>query len=157
MSNPSPPPAGGDPQQPGQSPYGQPQYGQPQYGRPQYGQQQYPQQQYPQQPYGQPAYPQQPPYGAQIPQDHPQATTVLILGILGLVTCQILGPVAWVMGNRVVAEIDAGNGAVGGRSNASIGRILGIVATVILGLSLLFVVAVLIIAFAGTAIRVGAG
>jgi uncharacterized membrane protein YjgN (DUF898 family) len=73
----------------------------------------------------------QPPYAAP-PPNHPQAITVLVLGILGLVVCGILGPFAWVMGNRVVREIDASGGTVGGRSEANIGRILGIVATVLL-------------------------
>ena len=31
------------------------------------------------------------------------------------------------MGNQVIREIDASGGAVGGRSNANVGRILGIV------------------------------
>ncbi len=71
-----------------------------------------------------------PPYGGFGAPDHPQATTVLILGILGLVLCQLISPFAWVMGNRVVAEIDASNGQLGGRSTANAGRICGIVGTV---------------------------
>ena len=70
-------------------------------------------------------------------QDHPQATTILILGICGLVLCQILGPFAWSMGNKALREIDASQGQLGGRDMVNIGRILGIVATVILGLALL--------------------
>jgi hypothetical protein len=97
-------------------------------------------------PYGAP--PPQPPYGQQPygygpPQDHPQATTVLVLGILGLVMCQIISPIAWVMGNRVVREIDATGGQLGGRSSANAGRICGIVGTVLIGLSLLFLVLLL--------------
>ena len=75
--------------------------------------------------YGPPAYGG---YGPPAP-NHPQATTVLILGILGLVLCGIIGPFAWVMGNRVVGEIDASGGRWGGRSEANIGRVLGIVVT----------------------------
>lgn len=101
----------------------------------------------------------QPPYGAQPgpqgpppqqpywvrPPDHPQTTTVLVLGIVGLALCQILGPVAWVMGNRVVGEIDASRGLLGGRDTANIGRILGIVSSVllILGVAFFFLVVVL--------------
>ena len=85
----------------------------------------------------------QPPYG--VPRDHPQATTVLVLGILGLVACQVLSPIAWAMGNRVVREIDASGGWVGGRSMANGGRICGIVGTILLAgsvvlLFLMFVV-----------------
>lgn len=90
-----------------------------------------------------PQPPMQPPY-AQQPPNHPQAITVLVLGILGLVVCGILGPFAWVMGNRVVREIDAARGAVGGRSEANVGRILGIIASVLLVLGLLLVVLVFV-------------
>ena len=72
-------------------------------------------------------------YGAPVP-DHPQSTTVLVLGIVSLVVCSILGPFAWMMGNRVVREIDASRGLMGGRSSANAGRICGIIATVLLGL-----------------------
>jgi uncharacterized membrane protein YjgN (DUF898 family) len=102
-------------------------------------------------PPGQPPYGNYPPnqygapYGGFAPPDHQQAMLVLILGILGLVLCQVLSPVAWVMGNRVVAEIDASNGQIGGRSTANAGRICGIVGTVLLGLALLITVAAVII------------
>jgi uncharacterized membrane protein YjgN (DUF898 family) len=95
--------------------------------------------------YGAPGYGGQGPYVAQ---DHPQATTVLILGILGLVLCQILGPVAWVMGNRVVREIDASGGAVGGRSSANAGRICGIISTALIVLGFLAGLLIVIIAIA---------
>jgi hypothetical protein len=91
-----------------------------------------------QQPGWQPG-PQQP-WAGWTPPAHPQATTVLVLGILGIVVCQVLGPVAWVMGNRVVAEIDAAGGRVGGRTEATVGRVLGIVSTCLLAAFLVFAV-----------------
>ena len=72
--------------------------------------------------------------------DHPQTTTILILGICGLVLCQVLGPFAWSMGNKALREIDASNGQLGGRDTANVGRILGMIATIILGLFLVFLV-----------------
>jgi hypothetical protein len=160
---PPPPPAGGDPEQPPPTtPYAQqpapqgwqpgwqeswqpttgaPTPGQPPYGQPPYGQPN------PQVPYG---APQGPAYGAFAP-DHPQATLVLILGILGLVLCQVISPFAWVMGNRVIREIDASGGAVGGRSAANAGRICGIIGTALIGLGLLIVVGVIVAAIIGTA------
>lgn len=72
--------------------------------------------------------------------DHPRTMTVLILGILGLVLCQVLSPFAWVMGKRTLDEIDASGGRIGGRSSTQVGYILGIVGSVILGLGLLAVV-----------------
>ena len=82
----------------------------------------------------QPPIPQ--PY-APAPPPHPQATTVLVLGILGIVVCGVLGPFAWVIGNRTVAEIDAAGGRLGGRTEANVGRILGMVASALLILSVL--------------------
>jgi hypothetical protein len=94
---------------------------------------------------------QQPPYGSPPPQypygpppvgfgapEHRQASTVLVLGILGLVLCQLISPFAWVMGNRVVGEIDASAGQLGGRTQANAGRICGIVGTCLLGAGIIF-------------------
>jgi hypothetical protein len=82
-------------------------------------------------------------------QDHPQTTTILILGICGLAFCQVLGPFAWSMGNKALREIDASGGQLGGRDMVNVGRILGMVSSIILGLVvLLFVVLFL---FAGIA------
>ena len=91
--------------------------------------------------YGPPAYGA---YGPPPPPHHPQATTVLVLGILGIVVCGLVGPFAWTMGNRTVQEIDASGGRWGGRTEANVGRILGIVATALLVLSLVFVVGIFI-------------
>ena len=82
---------------------------------------------------GQPAtagYGQQTPPGG--PQDRSsQAMTVLALGIVGMVFCQALGPVAWVMGHKELKIIDA-SGSNEGRNEALVGMILGIVSTIIL-------------------------
>jgi hypothetical protein len=97
----------------------------------------------PGQPYP-PAYPPQypPGYPAQAPiqyaPDHPKATTSLVIGILGVVLCQILGPFAWAMGKKTLDEIDASQGRLGGRGAAQAGYVLGIVGTVLLALGVLF-------------------
>lgn len=65
-----------------------------------------------------------------------QATTILVLGILGLVVCQVLGPFAWVMGNNELAAIDAGRRPPENRGTANAGRILGIISTVFLAIGL---------------------
>lgn len=78
-------------------------------------------------------------------QEDSQATTVLVLGILSLVLCQVLGPIAWVMGNNELAGIDAGLRPPQNRGTAQAGRILGIISTVlmIVGIGvLLFLVAI---------------
>jgi hypothetical protein len=78
------------------------------------------------------------------PQDHPQATLAMILGIVGVVVCQIVGPFAWVIGKRAMNEIDASGGTLGGRGQAQAGFILGIIASVLLALGLVFFVVWLI-------------
>ena len=86
-----------------------------------------------------------PPYGgpghgyAPQPPQHPQAVTVLVLGILGVVVCGLCGPFAWTMGSRVEREIAASGGAYCGATETTIGKILGIVATALLGLSVVIV------------------
>ena len=107
----------------------------------------------PTQPYAQGGYgypPQgQAPYAPQAPvqyaPDHPKTMTVLILGIVGLVLCQVLSPFAWVMGKRTLDEIDASGGRLGGRSSTQVGYILGIIGSVLLGLGLLAVAVWLVI------------
>ncbi len=94
-------------------------------------------------PYGQGGYPPQPGYAP--PPEHPRATTVLVLGILGLVLCGVLAPFAWVIGKSTLEEIDASGGRWGGRSSANTGYILGIVGSVMLGLALLRVVGYLLV------------
>jgi uncharacterized membrane protein YjgN (DUF898 family) len=88
------------------------------------------------------------PYGRP-PQDHPQTTTILVLGICSLVLCQVLGPIAWSMGSKALREIDASQGQLGGRDTVNVGRILGIVSTILMALALVLVLVVLVIALAG--------
>jgi uncharacterized membrane protein YjgN (DUF898 family) len=61
-----------------------------------------------------------------------KATTVLVLGILGIVICGVLAPFAWSMGNDELRAIDAGRRDPANRGTANAGRILGIVGTVLL-------------------------
>ncbi len=84
-------------------------------------------------------------------QEDSQATTVLVLGILGLVLCQVLGPFAWVMGNKEVAAIDAGRRPPENRGTAQAGKILGIISTVMLAVGVAFLAFFIIIAIIGAA------
>ena len=56
--------------------------------------------------------------------EHSQATTALVLGILGIFF-SILAPFAWYIGNEEVKAIDAGRRPPENRSNAQTGKILG--------------------------------
>lgn len=110
--------------QPGSYP-AQPAYGQqPDYGQlPAYGVN----------PYQQPAY-------GYVPPNHPQATTALILGIVGMVLCPFVGIAGFVIGGRVRREIDAAPGQWGGRGLATAGWVLGILSIVYAALVLVFTV-----------------
>ena len=77
-----------------------------------------------------PAYPPAAPYGYALP-EHPQGTTILVLGILGLFFA-ITGPFALVMGNRARKEIAAGQYAQS--TTVTIGWVLGIITTLYLAL-----------------------
>jgi hypothetical protein len=103
------------------------------------------------------SYGSQPPppgYGAPVygppPPNHPQATTILVLGILSLVLCGFLGIPAWVMGNRALREIDASGGAIGGRGQVQAGRVCGIVATVFLILGVVLLIGLIALFAVGT-------
>lgn len=82
-----------------------------------------------------------PPYGYPVyakPPDHPEATTVLVLGALGVGFCGVCAPFALFKGRRVLAEIDSSGGQVGGRTAANAGYIMGLIGTIMLGVTLLF-------------------
>ncbi|WP_332662208.1 DUF4190 domain-containing protein [Aeromicrobium sp.] len=154
------PPAGQQPPPPGYQPpppgYGQqppPGYGQqppPGYGQqpPNWGNAYPPPPQYPPPGYGYPQVPQQPP-------KHPQATTAMVFGIVslaGLFACVLpilLAPVAWILGAKAVKEIDANPGAYSGRSEASAGKIMGIIGTCLLVLVLIGVTILIVIGVNG--------
>ena len=67
------------------------------------------------------------------------AITSLVLGILSLVCgCGLLlGIPAWIIGKGEIAKIDAGQSSAAGRTLAQVGMILGMIAT---GLSVLWLI-----------------
>jgi len=75
--------------------------------------------------------------------------TALVLGICGLVVCGFLSIPAWIMGNAVVSECEALGIAGPASSNATAGRILGIVGTIMIACGACFGLGVLGLALAG--------
>jgi len=65
------------------------------------------------------------------------AITALVLGILGIVLCQLCAPFAWSLGRKAERQVDASGGTLGGRGEATAGKILGIIGCVFLGLLIL--------------------
>ncbi len=76
-------------------------------------------------------------------------TLILIFGILGLVICAPLGIAAWIMGNGDLKQMDSGAMDPSGRSLTNAGRICGMIATILLGLGILFAIVAVALGFAG--------
>ncbi len=84
--------------------------------------------------------------------EHPNGTTVLVLGILSLVVCGLLGPFAWKMGNAAIAEMDARPDVTyTNRGNINAGRICGIIGSAFLALGALMFVLFLLLVVLGAA------
>lgn len=86
-----------------------------------------------------------------------RGTLILVFGILGLVTCQIFGIVAWIMGNNDLREMDAGIMDPEGRANTSAGRICGMISAALLGLALLIILGIFALGFAGVLLSAASG
>jgi Domain of unknown function (DUF4190) len=78
--------------------------------------------------------------GAMAPPNDSQATLALVLGIVGVVCCYFLGPVALFIGNASRQRIAASGGTLGGSGMATAGFVLGIIGTVFLVLAAIGVV-----------------
>jgi hypothetical protein len=102
-------------------------------------QQQWPAQQYPPNPY--PYYP--PPVAYAPPQNDSDANNIFLLGILGITVCGICAPIAWAKGStyrttcRIMGTMPNGM--------ATAGWIMGIVGTVLMGISILFMIVVAVL------------
>jgi len=59
-------------------------------------------------------------------------TTILVLGILSLVICGLLGPVAWIMGNNDLAAIRSGRMDPTGEGLTQAGRICGMISSILM-------------------------
>jgi len=61
-----------------------------------------------------------------------RGTLILVLGILSLIICQPVGIAAWLMGDADLKQIAAGTMDPEGKSLTQIGKILGIIAVVLM-------------------------
>jgi hypothetical protein len=78
-----------------------------------------------------------PPGWASPPPNSGKAVAALVLGILGVVSCQPLGIAAIVVGNQAAEEIAASGGRLGGEGMAKVGVVLGWVAVALLALAVI--------------------
>jgi uncharacterized membrane protein YjgN (DUF898 family) len=68
-----------------------------------------------------------------------QAITSLVLGILGVICCGLLAPIAWFLGAQETKAIREGRSPVAGEGLAKAGMILGIIGSIILVLSICWI------------------
>jgi hypothetical protein len=80
-----------------------------------------------------------PPGASGTPLTSGKATAALILGILGVLSCQVLGIAAIILGNEATAEIAASEGRLGGEQLAKVGIILGWIGVALLALVIVVV------------------
>lgn len=78
---------------------------------------------------------------------------ILVLGIISVISCPLLGPIAWIMGKGDLEKIDRGLMDPEGRGLTQAGMVCGILGTVLVVLSLLGIVTVLVFTLAGTAMN----
>jgi len=82
-----------------------------------------------------------------IAQQSSKATVAVVLGVLGIICCGLLAPVAWYLANEELKGIDVGRLSDANRGMAQVAKILGIIGTILLAIGLLWV-----FAFGGMAI-----
>tara|TARA_R110002096_G_scaffold45372_10_gene121908 strand:- start:536 stop:814 length:279 start_codon:yes stop_codon:yes gene_type:complete len=84
-----------------------------------------------------------------------RGTTVLVLGILGLVVCQVCGIIAWVMANKDIPKMEAGTMDPEGLGQAKAGKICGIISVILLAV-IIVVYGIMLVIGIGAAASQGA-
>ena len=79
-----------------------------------------------------------------------RGTPVLVLGILGIFICPICGIIAWVMGNKDLKLMAAGQMDPEGEGQTKAGKICGMIGTILWILGIIAYI-VIIIVFVGAA------
>ena len=88
---------------------------------------------------------------AQVDQIRSNSTVILVLGILGLVIIGLFGSVpAWIWGNSTVKKAQAMGLPGYLYQNATIGKVLGIIGTVLWAIATAFLVFFVVLAIVGT-------
>jgi hypothetical protein len=58
-----------------------------------------------------------------------RGSTLIVLGVLGILCCPICAPIPWILGANDLKKIDSGTMDPAGRTQTKVGMILGIVGT----------------------------
>ena len=67
------------------------------------------------------------------------STLILVLGIVGLLCCNLLGPVVWYMGKQEMQGIADGRISAANEGTAKAGMILGMIGTALLVFGILWI------------------
>lgn len=70
------------------------------------------------------------------------AVTILVLGILSIAVCGVMGPIAWVMGKKELDRIASGEIGHDGYGMTNAGYICGIIGSIILAFTLIWLLLV---------------
>lgn len=65
---------------------------------------------------------------------------ILALGLVSLIACPVVGPFAWVMGSNDLRAMDEGRMDPEGKQLTQAGKIIGLVATIILTIQIVLLV-----------------
>jgi uncharacterized membrane protein YjgN (DUF898 family) len=68
------------------------------------------------------------------------AVAILVLGILSLVVCAVMGPIAWYMGHGELARINAGLVSREDHGMVNAGYICGIIGSILMLITVVFVI-----------------
>lgn len=80
-----------------------------------------------------------------------RATLVLVFGVLSLIFCAPLGIAAWIMGNADLKEMAAGTMDPSGKDMTNIGRILGMIGSILLIIGVIGAILALLLGGLGVA------
>ena len=87
---------------------------------------------------------------AAAPQDHPRVLIAFILGIFSVVGFAVVGPVAWIMASRALKEMDRPGAPVyTNRGLAVAAKVLGIIGTIFLVLTIIAVTVLVVVTAVG--------
>jgi len=75
-----------------------------------------------------------------VPQQSSKATMAVVFGVLGIVCCGLLAPVAWYLASDELKAIDAGRLPETNRGMAQVAKILGIIGSILLVIGLLWII-----------------
>jgi hypothetical protein len=70
-----------------------------------------------------------------------RGTLILVFGILGFTCCPLFGMAAWIMGGGDLRQMDAGSMDPSGRGQTNIGRVLGMIVTILFCIAILGIMA----------------